>query len=142
LYGENLSFENNFHKHFLEIYADAAEKHTQNIVTVLRQHPTEAVRNLCIDLIEMTQECSPLWESKMKNYIHSIYNDPSKLLEDAIRVLQLFRLEKVRLLKNQAMERLRSADEENEEWLLMEIKSLTDKIVEIESVLGTAFRYR
>ena len=141
LYGEGLFFENNLHRHFFEVYADVAEKHPQNIVSVLRQHPTEAVRNLCIDLIEMTQECSPLWESKMKNYIRSIYNDPGKLLESAIRILQLFRLEKIKCLKNAAMERLRSADEESEEWLLLEIKSLTDKIVEIESVLGTALRY-
>lgn len=142
LYTDGLVFDNNLYKHFLELYADIAETHTENILSVLRQHPTEAVRNLCIDLIEMTQEESPLWESKMKNYIHSIYNDPSKLLETAIRVLQMLRLEKIRFLKNSAMERLRSAGGESEELLLSEIKSLTDKIVEIESVLGTAFRHR
>ena len=141
LHEESLYFENNLHKHFFETYADAAETHPQNVIAVLRQHPTEAVRDLCIDLIEMTQEESSLWESKMKNYIRSIYNDPSKLLEESIRILQLFRLEKIRILKNNAMERLRSADEDAEEMLLIEIKLLTDKMIEIESVLGTAFRY-
>ena len=141
LHEDGLSFENNLYKHFYEVYADVAEKHTQNIVSVLRNHPTEAVQNLCIDLIEMTQECSPLWESKMKNYIRSIYNDPSKLLESAIRILQLFRLEKIKRLKNEKLECLRTiTDEDTEILLLNEIKLLTDKIVEIESVLGTAFR--
>ena len=143
LHSEGLYFENNLYRHFFELYADIAETHTHDIVSVLRQHPTEAVRNLCIDLIEMVKEESPLWESdKMKNYIRSIYNDSGKLLEEAIRVLQMLRLEKIRLLKNSAIEHLRTADEETEELLLYEIKLLTDKIMEIESVLGTVFRHR
>jgi len=141
LHQEGLYFENNLYRHFLETYAETAEMHTENAVSVLRQHPTEAVRNLCIDLIEMTQAESPLWESKMKNYIRSIYNDPSKLLEAAIRILQMLRLEKIRALRNAAMEKLRSADETDEEMLLNEIKLLMEKIVEIEAVLGTVLRY-
>jgi DNA primase len=141
LHSENLYFENNLYRHFLELYAEIAETHTKKIVDILRQHPTEAVRNLCIDLIEMRKEESPLWESKMRSYIRSIYNDPSKLLEDAIRTLQQFRLEKLRVLKKTAMEQLQTAaDEETEDHLQREVKSLNDKIVEIESVLGTAFR--
>ena len=137
---EGLHFENNLYRHFFETYADIAETHTQDVVSVLRQHPTDAVRNLCFDLIEIPKEESPLWESKMKNYIRSIYNDSGKLLEAAVRILQMLRLEKIKLLKNAATERLCTADEETNELLLSEIQSLNYKIAEIESVLGTAFR--
>ncbi|MCL2131457.1 MAG: DNA primase [Lentimicrobiaceae bacterium] len=141
LHEEGLHFENNLYRHFFETYADIAETHTHGVIPVLRQHPTDAVRNLCIDLIEMPKEESPLWESKIKNYIRSIYNDSGKLLEAAIRILQMLRLEKIRSLREDKAERLRTiADEDAKDLLFWEIKLLTDKIVEIESVLGTAFR--
>jgi hypothetical protein len=114
----------------------------------LRQHPTEAIRNLCIDLTDIDTDTEneagekSLWESKWKIYIRTIYNDSGTLLEEAIRILQVLRLEKIRRLKNEAMEGLRTADEENGILLLNDIKLLNDKIMEIEAVLGTAYRLR
>ena len=149
LYAENLIFENNLYKHFLELYADIAEQYGQNAASVLRHHQTDAIRNLCIDLTDIDADNEEdsgelsLWESKWKIYIRTIYNNSGILLEEAIRVLQMLRLEKVRRLKSQAMERLRTpADEDDEVLLLNEITLLTNKIVEIEAVLGTAYRAR
>jgi len=138
-------FDNELYWKFFEIYADIAEKQPKNIVSVMRLHDDEQIRNLCIELLEIPILDSPNWESeRIKSYIRCIYNDKSKSLEDAIRTLQNLKRLKVVLLRDKKLEELKQFiqenDVDNEMICLYEIRELDTKIKEMESVLGTAYR--
>jgi DNA primase len=143
LCNDGIQFENPLYRKFFNEYANIAESKKENITSALRQHSDENIRNLCLELIHIPTPMSPLWESeRIKSYINCIHNDESKLLEDVIRTLQMFKLLKIKLLINSKQEQLKdSLPEEDELILLHEIKTLKDKIKEIESVLGTAYRW-
>ena len=143
LCNDEILFENKLHRQFFEIYADIAEKHHQNVVSVLRQHENENIRNLCIELIDIPLRESPLWESdRIKSYIHSIHNDTSKSLEDVIRTLQMLKLLKIKKLRDEKQEKLKQLiQEEDQDICLYEIQELNTKIKEMENVLGVAYRF-
>jgi DNA primase len=143
LCNNGIIFENPLHRKFFYEYATVAESKPDNITLKLRQHQEEDIRNLCLELIHIPIPMSPLWESdRIKNYINCIYNDESKLLEDVIRTLQMLKLVKIKLLHLAKQEQLKTASTEDDEMILLhEIKTLKDKINEIEAVLGTAYRW-
>ena len=144
LCSDEIVFENELYRKFFETYADIAEKQSQNIVSVLRLHDDEQIRNLCVELIEMPVRESPLWEGeRIKSYIRCIYNDESKSLEDVIRKLQALKRLKIELLRDKKREELKHLTQEDDQDLcLYEIQKLDTKIVEIEKVLGTAYRMK
>lgn len=144
LCNDGILFENPLYREFFHEYAHVAENKRENIIGSLRQHQKENIRNLCLELIHIPVQMSPLWESeRIKSYINCIHNNESKLLEDVIRTLQMLKLLKIKLLINSKQEQLKnSLSEEDELILLHEIKTLKDKIKEIESVLGTAYRWK
>jgi len=142
LCNDDIVFENELYQKFFEIYADIAEKQSKNIVSAMRLHDDEHIRNLCIELIEMPLQESPHWESeRIKSYIRSIYNDKSKSLEDVVRTLQKLKLLKIKILRDEKLEELKELSHEDDQNLcLYEIRELNKKISEIESVLGTTYR--
>jgi DNA primase len=142
LCNDEIVFENELYQKLFLAYADTVEQHPENAIAVLRRHEDESIRNLCIDLIDIPIQESPLWESeRIKNYIRSIHNDKSKLMEDAIRSLQMLKLNKIRRLRNQKLEELKQElSEEDELILLHELRELNAWIKEMESVLGTTYR--
>ena len=144
LCNDGIWFENELYRKFFEIYADIAEQQPQDIISVLRLHDDQSIRNLCLELIEIPVRESPLWESeRIKSYIRSIYNDESRSLEDVIRTIQLLKLLKVRLLRDEKLRQLNQLlpeQEDDQDILLYEIGKLNTKIKEIESVLGTVYR--
>ena len=144
LCNDGIAFENELYRRFFDEYANIAEKQSKNILSALRMHRDEDIRNLCLELINVPMQESPLWESeRIKSYIRCIHNDEGKLLEDAIRTLQMLKLIKIRYLHDSKQEQLKHITSEEDEMLLLyEIKSLKDKIVEIEKVLGTAYRHK
>jgi hypothetical protein len=144
LCNDGIVFENQLYKDFFHEYAYVAEQKKENITAALRQHQKEEIRSLCLDLIHVPVAESPLWESeRIKSYIRCIHNDEGKLLEDVIRTLQMLKLIKIKSFYNAKQEQLKSVSSEDDELLLLhEIKSLKDKIKEIESVLGTAYRWK
>ncbi len=144
LCNDGIVFENELYRRFFEIYADIAERQHQNIVAALRQHEDENIRKLCIELTDIPMQESPLWESdRIKSYIRCIHNDESKSLEDVIRTIQMLKLVKIRSFKDKKQEELKQVlQEEDELFLLHEIRELNAKIIEMESVLGTAYRWK
>ncbi len=140
---DGILFENSLYREFFHEYARIAESKRENIIGSLRQHQKEDIRNLCLELIHIPIQVSPLWESeRIKSYINCIHNDESKLLEDVIRTLQMLKLLKIKLLIDSKQEQLKNGlTEEDESILLHEITTLKDKRKEIESVLGTAYRW-
>lgn len=143
LCNDGIRIENSLYREFFLEYANIAESKKDNIISKLRQHQNEDIRNLCIELIHIPAPVSPLWESeRVKSYINCIHNDEGKLLEDVIRTLQMLKLKKINALHTKKQEQLKSnLSEEDELILLYEVKLLKDKIREIETVLGTAYRW-
>ena len=144
LCNDEIVFENELYRKFFEIYADIAEKQPQSIVSVLRLHDDEQIRNLCIELIEIPLRESPLWESeRIKSYIRCVHNDESKSLEDVIRKLQMLKLLKIKKIRNEKLESLKQIPQEDDQDIcLYEIRELNTKIKEMETVLGTAYRLK
>ena len=144
LCNDGIVFESELYRKFFEIYANIAEKQPKNIISILRLHDDEHIRNLCIELIEIPLRESPLWESeRIKSYIRHIDNDESKSLEHVIRTLQMLKLLKIRILRDEKLESLKQTPQEDDQDIyLYEIRELNTKIKEMESVLGTAYRLK
>ena len=144
LCNDGIVFESELYRKFFEIYANIAEKQPKNIVSILRLHDDEHIRNLCIELIEIPLRESPLWESeRIKSYIRHIDNDESKSLEHVIRTLQMLKLLKIRILRDEKLESLKQTPQEDDQDIyLYEIRELNTKIKEMESVLGVAYRWK
>jgi DNA primase len=141
LCNDGIVFESELYRKFFDIYADIAEKQQHDIVSVLRRHEDENIRNLCIELEEFPIKASPLWEKDIKNYIHYVDNDENKSLEDIIRTLHMLKLIKIRLIRDNKQKELKQISQEDDELIcLYEIQQLNKKIVEIEDVLGVAYR--
>ncbi|MDR1182188.1 MAG: DNA primase [Bacteroidales bacterium] len=142
LYNDGIVFENDLYRKLFDLYADIAEQQQQDIVTALRRHENEEIRNLCIELSELPIEASPLWEGeRIKNYIRCIYNDEGKSLEDVIRTLQRLKLIKIRSMRDKKHEELKQISQEDDELIcLFELQKLNKKITEIEEVLGVVYR--
>ena len=144
LCNDGITFENKLYRNLFEEYANIAEKQTNNILSTLRLHQDEDIRNLCLELIHVPIQESPLWESeRIKSYIRCIHNDEGKLLEDVIRTLQALKRIKIRALRDIKQEQLKSDVSEDDKMILLhEVTVLNDKIKEIEKVLGTAYRWK
>ena len=144
LCNDGIAFENELYQFFFEEYGNIAERQTNNIISTLRMHQNEDVRNLCLELIHVPVQESPLWESeRIKSYIRCVHNDEGKLLEDVIRTLQILKLAKIRVLYDSKQEQLKNDVSDDDEMIILhEIKFLKEKIKEIEKVLGTAYRWK
>jgi DNA primase len=143
LCNDDIIFQNSDYRKLFILYADVAEREPlHHILPVLSRHENETMRNLCLDLIDISVRESPLWESeRIKSPIRCVHNDESKLLEDAIRKLQTLKLVKIRKLKTKKMEELQAASPDDEMIVLYELQQLSAKIKEIENVLGTTYRW-
>jgi DNA primase len=143
LCNDGIVFENELYRKFFERYADIAEKQQHDIVTILRRHEDENIRNLCMELEEIPIEASPLWESdRIKSYIRYVQNDETRSLEDVIRTLQVMKLIKIKRIREQKQEELKQGLPEDDELIcLHEIQTLNKKITEIEAVLGVVCRH-
>lgn len=129
------------YKQLYDLYADYAEQYECNVVNTMLKHENESTRARILELMEVPIEVSPNWEEKRQVTVHGVANDEGKLLEEAVRILQLVRLYRLHRKKHILEQMLKNIQDEDEETAILTLLSMiVSKTTEIEKTLGTAYR--
>lgn len=123
-----------------DLYAKYAEQCDDNVVKSICNGASEKLRATIMELLEVqvpkTSEegaDSTIKENGVEDY-------SGVLLENAVRILQFLRLTRLLSRRSLFKAKLQNASEEETDVLLILIQELTQKIAEIEAILGTTYR--
>ncbi|MDR1792623.1 MAG: DNA primase [Bacteroidales bacterium] len=140
LIDDKLFFANKLHHKFFMEYMNYADKYQNDIGRHLQEHPTKAVRELYVELLDIPAQCSPKWEAgRIQSYIRPI-DSPGALHEDALRTVKTLKVVKLKKLLNKKINELKAAAPDDEAILLYECADLTQRIKKIEAIVGVVYR--
>lgn len=129
------------YKQLYDLYAEYAEQYECDVVNAMLKHENETTRVHILELMEVSIEVSPNWEEKRRVTVHNVANDEGKLLEEAVRILQLVRLYRLHRKKHILEQMLQKQQNEDEELAILTLLNrIVAKTTEIEKTLGTAYR--
>lgn len=136
---DNLTFSNDTYRALFNAYLEELNLHPKSICKHLQINENQQIRDLANALNDLRPKESPGWKDKHA-VINTIDNNEAKLLEEAIRILQLIRLEWVKKKRQACLEQMKLPENQNNEDLIIQFNHLNKLIYKIEKVLGTSYR--
>ena len=146
----NHGINNPLYRKLFDMYANYAEKYNTNPIEMILKNEAEQ-HEICDLIIELTN-IETFSEKESNNYIKgnqqnnetikTIDNDPSKLHEHAIRILQRIRLFWVQKCRNTFIDKLNNPNlsEEEIDKIFKKIEELNSLNLKMENILGTSYR--
>lgn len=146
----NHGINNPLYRKLFDMYANYAEKYNTNPIEMILKNEAEQ-HEICDLIIELTN-IETFSEKESNNYIKgnqqnnetikTIDNDPSKLHEHAIRILQRIRLFWVQKCRDSFIDNLNNPNlsEEEIDKIFKKIEELNSLNLKMENILGTSYR--